>query len=51
MRRNGLLLLLVLLTPVASALEGLAPEQPQVQLDAIDGNQTAKTHAQVVYFK
>ena len=23
----------------------------QVQLDAIDGNQTAKTHAQVVYFK
>lgn len=34
MRRNGLLLFLVLLTPVASALEGLAPEQPQVQLDA-----------------
>ncbi len=24
---------------------------PQVQLDAIDGNQTAKAHAQVVYFK
>ena len=34
MRRHGLLLMLVLLTPVASALEGLAPEQPQVQLDA-----------------
>lgn len=34
MRRHGLLLILVLLTPMASALEGLAPEQAQVQLDA-----------------